>query len=260
MCLIVFAHQQHPAYRLVLAANRDEFYARPTAPAAFWEGEGVLAGRDLRGGGTWLGVTTTGRLAAVTNVRDPGRERPGARSRGELVAGFLRGELPPRAYLEALRPVADQYNGFNLLVGDASSLFHFSNREKVINRVPPGIFGLSNRLLDTPWPKVTRGKQALAERIEHDRVEPDTLLDVLYDPLPAPDEALPDTGVGLEWERRLSPLFIESPTYGTRSSSVLLMSCMGAVTFAERTYPTDGSPPVTRRFGFRLEPMPEQVC
>lgn len=236
MCLILFAYEEHPRYRLILAANRDEFYERPTAPAAFWEDDsGVLAGRDLRNGGTWLGITRTGRVAAVTNYRGPRDEhRPEAPSRGALVASFLRGREAPDAYLLRLALNADRYNGFNLLVGDVQRLCYFSNREHEVRRLEAGIYGLSNGLLDTPWPKVEAGRAALGHAIRRP-FGPDTLLDLLADTTTAPDEALPDTGVGPEWERVLSARFIESAAYGTRSSTVLLVGYDGEVTLVERT-------------------------
>lgn len=253
MCLILFAYEEHPRYRLVLAANRDEFYERPTAPAAFWEDDsGVLAGRDLRNGGTWLGVTRTGRFAAVTNYRGAEESRPDAPSRGALVASFLRGREAADAYLVRLAMNAERYNGFNLLVGDVDNLCYFSNRENEVRRLEPGVYGLSNHLLNTPWPKVEAGRAALRHTIARP-FEPDALLDLLADTTTAPDEALPDTGVGLEWERVLSPRFIETPAYGTRSSSVLLVDREGEVTFVERT-DAGGEPPSVETFRFRIEP------
>lgn len=256
MCFIVLSYRQHPRYRLVLATNRDEFYARPTAPAAFWdETPTLLAGRDLKGGGTWLGVTRAGQLAALTNVREPGRHLPDAPTRGALVADFLTGTLEPRAYLEAIRPEADRFNGFNLLLGDTQNLFYFGNRGAGIQVLEPGLYGLSNHLLDTPWPKITRGKAALAAALDADAVDLEQLFALLADTEQAPDEALPDTGVGLPWERMLSPIFIKSPTYGTRVSTIILVDYQGRVTFAERAHApeTNGEPPVKRRYAFEIE-------
>lgn len=253
MCLILFAYRRHPRYRLVLAANRDEFYGRPTAPAHVWEeAPDLLAGRDLKSGGTWLGVTEAGRFAAITNYREPGFHENDAPSRGALVAGFLRGDEAPRAYLERLVPVAERYNGFNLIAGDADALGYFSNRNGRVRMLTPGVYGLSNALLDTPWPKVERGKAFLQKHLEGEAVGEDALLDALNDPTQAPDKALPDTGIGQAWERTLSPLFIRSPDYGTRSSSVLLIGHDGAVTFAECTF-APGEPGKVRRFAFELE-------
>jgi uncharacterized protein with NRDE domain len=163
MCLIAFAYKTHPRYSLVVAANRDEFYRRPTAPVDFWpECPCVLAGRDLEQGGTWLGVSRDGRFAALTNYRDPAANRPDARSRGELVRDYLCGSMSPQEYLERVKASGGDYNGFNLLVGDAGGLWYYSNRTDVVAAVAPGVHGLSNHLLDTPWPKVAKAKAGLA--------------------------------------------------------------------------------------------------
>lgn len=238
MCLILFAYEVHPAYRLILAANRDEFYERPTAAAGFWpDAPEVLAGRDLLHGGTWLGVTRGGRFAAVTNYRDPAARLDGARSRGRLVADFLDGRESAAAYTRRLAARADDYNGFNLLAGDARELYYFSNRGGPSARLAPGVYGLSNALLDTPWPKVLRGKRALAELTEAgDALAPETVVEILLDRVRAADRELPDTGVGVEVERVLSPLFIVSPGYGTRCSTVVLAQRDGNLTFVERSF------------------------
>lgn len=238
MCLIVFAYRQHPRWRLVLAANRDEFFARPTAPMAHWQdAPDVLAGRDLTGGGTWLGMTRTGRFAAITNYRDPQDVRHDAPSRGLLVSDFLRGREPPGAYLERLVGEAHRYNGFSLLVGDGDDLFYFCNREKVARELKPGLYGLSNHLLDEPWPKVERAKRGLMSLLETDAFDANHLLALLADGDQAPDEALPDTGVSRDWERLLSPIFIASPAYGTRSSTALRTAYDGGVFVTEREHP-----------------------
>ena len=250
MCLILFAYRQHERYRLILAANRDEFYGRPTASAAFWgDAPDLLAGRDLKSGGTWLGVTRAGRFAAITNYREPDVRLEGAPSRGELVAGFLQSDDAPQAYLDRLAPSADRYNGFNLIVGDAEETGYFSNREGAVRMLGPGVYGLSNHLLDTPWPKVEQGKTLLEEHLSRDEIDAGALLVALNNPTQAPDAALPDTGVGLAWERALSPLFIQSPDYGTRASTVLLIRHDGEVTFAERTFQA-GEPGETKRYAF----------
>lgn len=250
MCLIVFSREQHPDYRLVLAANRDEFYERPTAPAAFWDdAPEVLAGRDLKAGGTWMGVTRAGRWAAITNYRDPSAHDPDAPSRGHLVADYLRTAAEPETYLSNLAPEADRYNGFNLLVGTVETAYYFSNREGTVREIGPGLYGLSNHLLDSAWPKVERGKRKLAGALERDEIRPEPLLDLLHDTARPVDERLPDTGIGLAGERVLSPLFIQSDNYGTRSSTVLLIAWDAQVTFVERTY-DNGEPAGTRRFSF----------
>lgn len=252
MCLILFAWRAHEAFPLILAANRDEFYERPAAPADFWEeSPDLLAGRDLKSGGTWLGVTRQGRVAAITNYRDPASLKPGAPSRGEVVSGFLRGREGSEAYLDGLAPVAGRYNGFSLLLGDLSGLFVYSNRGARL-AVEPGVHGISNHLIDSPWPKVVRGKAALAGLLgEAEGPSPEVLLDLLADRSRPPDRELPDTGVGLEWERILSSLFIESPSYGTRCSTAMIVGKTGEATFVERLF-QGGTPWMTSRFNFRI--------
>jgi uncharacterized protein with NRDE domain len=253
MCLLLLSYRQHPQYRLLAAANRDEFYERPTAPAAFWpKRPDVLAGRDLRSGGTWMGITRTGRFAALTNFRDPAHQIPGAPTRGALVSGFLTGDCPARRYMETVAAGADRYNGFNLLVADAEGLYSFGNRGNGIARLSPGIYGLSNRLLDTPWPKVVEAKEALvAQFTGEEPFDPETVFAVLADRSRAPDHRLPDTGMGIEWERILSSRFITSETYGTRSSTVLAVEKNGTVRFLERTF-TNGRKGQTRSFSFPI--------
>lgn len=241
MCIILLAYEAHPFYRLALAANRDEFYDRPTLQAAFWDdAPGVIGGRDLTGGGTWLGVNVRGRVAAVTNYRDPASKKTGAPSRGLLVSDFLRADdddETPHACLERLASRAAGYNDFNLIAGDRHEFYYFSNRAGEPTALAPGVHGLSNHLLDEPWPKVERGKQALAELLAHaDTLSTEAIFQILADRSMAADESLPDTGVGLDVERVLSPLFIASPVYGTRCSTVVLIDRNENVTFIERTF------------------------
>jgi uncharacterized protein with NRDE domain len=238
MCLILLAYGVHPEYRLVLAANRDEFYDRPTQPMAFWEDHpDILAGRDLKGGGTWLGITRSGRIAAITNYREPGGPKPGAPSRGHLVSDFLSGNSSSQAYLEAVSAIGQTYSGFNLIVGDASGLFYHSNRCPGIHRLESGWYGLSNHLLNTPWPKVEIGIALLKKAVlDTDSVNMGPIFQLLKNREVPPDGRLPDTGVGMEWERVLSPIFIQSPGYGTRSSSVMLIGRNGSVQVDEQTF------------------------
>lgn len=235
MCLLLFAYKQHPVYKLIVASNRDEFFQRPTAPLHFWEDHPmVLAGRDLVKRGTWMGVTKTGRFAALTNFRDPSENVTGKKSRGELVANALtcRGNI--QDYMKDLDKNKEQYPGYNLLAGDQNELFYYSNKGDVLTRVEPGIHGLSNHLLDTEWPKVVKGKQGLSKAIEHENMV-DRLFELLQDTDQPMDDLLPSTGVSLEWERILSPLFIKSKNYGTRSSTILLMSDK-EINYIERVY------------------------
>ncbi|MHA6261374.1 NRDE family protein [Sporosarcina sp. CAU 1771] len=238
MCLINFHFQEHPTYKLIVAANRDEFYERPTEPAHFWEDEpNLLAGRDLRQMGTWLGVTKQGRFAALTNYRDPAHMGVGKVSRGDIVRKYLEDDENTVDFLTSIHMSKEDYTGFNLLVGNADELYYYSNIQGEITEVTPGTHGLSNHLLDTPWPKVNKGKDALKEYVEsREKVEMDALFSILTDERIAEDSILPTTGVGIELERTLSPLFIKSPEYGTRSSSVLLVDHNNVFTFAERTY------------------------
>ncbi len=241
MCLIVLAWRVRPDLPLVVAANRDEWRDRPAREAHWWpDRPGILAGRDLQAGGTWMGLTRTGRFAAVTNFRDPSDRRPAARSRGTLVAEFLAGREPPDEYLEGLAARAREYNGFNLILGDRGALYYFGSREGTVRAIEPGIHGLSNHMLDEPWPKVIRGREAMAGAI----AEPDpapTLFALLSDTTGVPDERLPDTGVGLEWERRLAPALITGADYGTRASTVLTVSAAGHGFFEERSRAPDGA-------------------
>lgn len=255
MCLILFAQDAHPEYPFVFAGNRDEFYDRPTAAAAFWDDvPHVLAGRDRTAGGTWVGVTRRGHWAVVTNVRDQRPRREEAPSRGHLVADYLKEEPSPGAYLRALEPRAEDFNGFNVLVGTPEKTVYFSNRDGPPRSVPPGVHGMSNAQLDDPWPKVERGTARMEAVLEGD-VEPEGLLSILDDREPAPDEALPDTGVGLETERMLSPPFIDGESYGTRSSTVILMHRSGTITFVERIF-VRGTPAETNFFTFEIEDAP----
>lgn len=258
MCLILVAYDCHPRYRLILAANRDEFHQRPTAPAHFWnDAHQVLAGRDLQGGGTWMGVTRQGRLAAVTNFRDPSSLREGAPSRGALVIDFLLETCSGKAYLAALEKRANAYNGFNLVVWDGSDLCWYANRGTGIETMPPGIHGISNALLDTDWPKVELGMRRMKRWIDAAE-DPDLEagFEMLADRTPASDHRLPNTGVGLAWERLLSPMFITSPHYGTRASTLVLMDRAGGIRLAERNFGPDGNPAgpnATRVFSFSVD-------
>ena len=237
MCLILFAYQFHPQFRLVLAANRDEYLIRKTASLSFWQdAPHVLAGRDLDKGGTWLGVTRNGRFAAVTNYRDPNIRQKDGPSRGHLVSEYLRGGSSPLLYLNELKMTADRYNGFNLLVGNRESLYYFSNRENIVKVLEPGVYGLSNHLLDTPWPKVERGKKRLEMHLDNDAIDPNRILDILSDRQRPDDEELPYTGVSLDWERMLSPIFIAGDDYGTRSSTVLLIGNGTGISMTEKGY------------------------
>ncbi len=244
MCLILWACDCHPRYRLILAANRDEFYQRPTSPAAYWpEGGGMIAGRDLTAGGTWLAVGRNGRMAAITNYRDPAAQNPTARSRGQLVSGFVSGTRSPEDYLADVGRDSGAFNGFNLIVAEGGRMWYLGSRQGQARPLAAGVYGLSNHLLDTAWPKVAGGKADLARRIRDDRPSPEALRALLADRRIPDDALLPDTGVGRDWERLLAPRFIVSPNYGTRSSTVLLVTREGRMTFCEWTYVPGADPP-----------------
>jgi len=246
MCLLVIAWQAHPRYRLIVAANRDEYHERPAAPLGRWsEPPGILAGRDLRAGGTWLGLDAARRFGVVTNFRELQAARPAAPSRGTLVPGFLSGAAGAADFFGALEPQADRYAGFNLLLADAGSLWYGSNRAAPFARaLPPGVYGLSNELLDTPWPKLTRVKGRFQAWLREPQGSAAGLFALLADPLPAlASEAPPPAPGGLprEWERILSAPFVLHPTYGTRCSTVLLLEAAGALYLAERRFDAAGA-------------------
>lgn len=263
MCLILLAYRQHTDYRLVLTANRDEFYERPTAALHFWEDYPlVLAGRDLEQLGTWMGITRSGRFAAITNYREAIAPIANTPSRGNLVADFLTGTASPERYLQNILLKADQYSGFNLILGDAQTLYYFGNRDGCIRMLEPGLYGLSNRLLDTDWPKVRAGKTQLAAALQSNdgdpsRIDFQPLMALLQNQESVPDHQLPQTGVGIEKERMLAPAFITSPDYGTRSSSILLISQNNQVYFREISWAPGRSIPhqmEDRHFSFIIKP------
>jgi uncharacterized protein with NRDE domain len=253
MCLIILSYKVHDRYPLILAANRDEFYERPSAPVSLWEDAlGVIAGKDLQRGGTWLGIRKTGNLAMLTNYREPtpfGRNAP---SRGWLVKDFLVGNDDPESYIETMTAKKDQYNGFSMIIGDMNRLFYFSNRGGMCE-LSPGLYGLSNRVLDTPWPKTERGKKAIESLLaSKDDPLPEEIFAILKDRSKPEDSELPDTGVGLEWERILSSIFITSPIYGTRSSSVIMIDRKNHCMFIERVFNAHPEPWMEAKFDFRL--------
>jgi uncharacterized protein with NRDE domain len=261
MCLIAFDWQpSDDKHRLALIANRDEFFERPTAPLHWWN-EDFLAGKDLREGGTWMGLTRSGRFAALTNYRGPQEKQTGLQSRGHLVANFLRSPASLSDALHELERTQQAYNGFNLICGDIKSgeLWWLSNRSEngKASRIAPGLHGLSNALLDTPWPKVARAKAALQTALAEAQTSEaltEKLLATLNDAQPARDEELPSTGVSLEWERSLSSVFIapraDPASYGTRSSSVLLVT-HDEVHWVEQTHAENGVESATQTFSLQ---------
>jgi len=253
MCLLVLAWNVHPRYRLVVAANRDEFHDRPAAPLAWWQYlPGVLAGRDLQGGGTWMGVSRSGRFGVLTNYRDlEPAPAPDAPSRGELVAQFLTAVTAPGSWLEELRPRATRYAGFNLLVGAGDELHYLTNRNDLLPRpLPPGIYGLSNHLLDSPWPKLVRARERLREQVAADRLDADSLFALLADRTPAETGAVPTTGLPPDWERALSAPFVVHGRYGTRCSTIALVERAGRVSMFERRFDATGTQTGASRMQF----------
>jgi|AntRauTorckE6833_2_1112554.scaffolds.fasta_scaffold12371_2 uncharacterized protein with NRDE domain len=239
MCLITFAYQSHPKYTLILAGNRDEFYARPTREAQFWGAEGepdILAGKDLKAGGTWLGINQDGRWGALTNYRDFNIQKQDPPSRGELVLDYLKSNNDGEIYLQKLLPTADHYNGFNLLLGDENGLYHMLNQEQEIQTIKPGIHGLSNASLNTPWLKVKKAKERLKEIINQPEIKKEDLFNLLLDEDKAPDGTLPATGLSGEMEKAVSSIFIKTENYGSRCSTLLLIDKEGNIDFTERRF------------------------
>jgi len=236
MCLIFTAINYHPVYKLIVAANRDEFYNRKTAVANYWtDYPHVLGGRDLQAGGTWMGMTKSGKISMLTNYRDPLNIMANAPSRGHLVADYLEQDLGPGSYLKEIQSKGRQYNGFNLILGTIDQLSYLSNYKDGITNLDHGLYGLSNHLLDTPWPKVVRGKKKLAPLLGKSDLTTEELMEFLYDDTIATQD-LPDTGIGTERERALSSMFIKTPNYGSRCSTVILVDKENRVQFSERVY------------------------
>lgn len=252
MCLILFAFRASTEYPLVIAGNRDEAYQRPASTAGFWSDfPHVYGGRDLEMGGAWMGITLAGRFAAVTNYRDGAPKGVAPRSRGDLVGGYLTGMQPAQPYLQTVAGRQSEYAGFSTLAGDLDALWYLSNYGEGVQAVAPGVHGLSNHLLDTPWPKVANGRRELTALLHGGQVSAGALFDMLADRSVAPPAALPDTGVGVRREKQLGPKFIAvDDRYGTRASTVVIVRRDGEVTYAERSFGGRGTfrGEVTRRF------------
>ena len=256
MCLVLLAYRLSPDWPLLLAANRDEYYERPTAAASFWEEHpAVLGGRDLQKHGTWLGVTRAGRFAAVTNFRQGLAQKKNAPSRGTLVSGFLAGTQTPQDYLHCVQQHASQYDGFNLIAGNINEIYYCSNRGRKVEKLAPGLYGLSNHLLDTPWPKVERGKKQLVQLFSASQpASVEALFAILADHYVPADSELPNTGIGLERERQLSAAFTASADYGTRSSTLLFIHSSNRVELIERSFKRAGVEGGTVRHEFMIDP------
>ena len=235
MCLIVFAHHAHPKYPFILLANRDEYYERPTLEMGFWEEEpDLIGGRDLRAGGTWLAMNRSGAFAAVTNVR-ASILQPNAKSRGHLPIDFLKSSQTSEAFMRKLSTQAITYNGFNFLTRKGDALFHFNNQLEIVNQVPAGIHGLCNASLNTSWPKLDHLKRRFKASIDK-KFDKEALLDLMLDKQLAEEEWLPETGITREMERALSSIFIDLPTYGTRSTTLITIDNHGVADLTEITH------------------------
>lgn len=259
MCLLVLAWKSHPRYRLVLAGNRDEFHDRAAAPLNWWQDDPrILGGRDLKAGGAWLGVARSGRFGVVTNYRDLQAPVEGAPSRGNLIPRFLTGATSPKEFLDDLRGAALRYSGFNLLVGGTRALYYFSNRgPKAPKALAPGVYGLSNHLLNTPWPKLARTQECFAKLLAEPDLAADDLFAMLADREQAPIDNLPSTGLPADWERVVSSPFIVNERYGTRCSSLLLVERNGRTVLHERRFDFAGVQSGTTRFEFASAEVPE---
>jgi len=247
MCLILFRYNDHSDYRLILAANRDEYYHREAEPLHRWD-SGIFAGRDVKSDGTWMGITKSGRFAALTNYRNRVDFRDDKKSRGSLVTDFLTKDISQKEYARHLKETASLYNGYNLIFGDMKNLCWFTNKKVSSETISSGTYGLSNAFLDIGWTKVLKGKKELIGATNR-AFNTEGLMKILSNSETAPDKELPSTGVSLEFERMLSPIFIKSEKYGTRCSSVLTVTKDGKTEFTERTFSDERSPAdVTYRF------------
>ena len=258
MCLLVLAWKHHPRYRLILAGNRDEFHDRAAAPLNWWQDDPrILGGRDLKAMGPWLGVARSGRFGVVTNYRDLQAPVEGAPSRGQLTPRYLTGATSPKEFLDDLRGAAPRYSGFNLLVGGTRALYYFSNRGPAPTALAPGVYGLSNHLLDTPWPKLARTRERFNALLVQPEIAPEDLFTMLGDREQAPTAHLPSTGLPEDWERVVSAPFIVNERYGTRCSSVLLVERTGRTILQERRFDAAGIQSGNSRFEFTSAEVPE---
>ncbi|MCI4670562.1 MAG: NRDE family protein [Bacteroidia bacterium] len=237
MCLVSIAFKVHPDYPLLLVGNRDEFYERPTQRAHWWENHpNIFAGKDLKAGGTWMGINQEGQFAVLTNFRMGREQLPNARSRGELVSDYLLNSPDPVGYMEELKAKAANYNLFNLIVGNQDQMVYYSNAgDKPLKIMGQGVYGLSNSFLDVPWPKVKKARMGMTKSLQNSNFIPRDLFSILTDKTVAADEELPDTQIPYEWEKRLSAMFIELPNYGTRVTTLIAMDKSGKLSMEERS-------------------------
>lgn len=254
MCLIIFAYKTIPGYELIFASNRDEFYNRPTEQAKFWEEDcNILAGKDLKQGGTWMGISKTGKFAALTNFRDKSLDKKNPKSRGFLVKDFIAGTGTSENYKSALKDELENYSGFNLLTYDRSNFIYINNKNCEVEKLSPGFYGLSNGLLDENWFKVEKSKTAFQKIVNVNPEDQRAVFNLLKDNEKAPDQRLPDTGIGKLIEKQVSSIFIKTPIYGTRCSTFLSIRDNGEVRFVEEThYPKNLEKPIVD-FNFSLK-------
>ena len=251
MCLCFFSYKQHPEFELILIQNRDEFYLRPTEQAKFWGTlPDVLGGKDLKNGGMWLGMNRLGRIALVSNYRDPSLKKENANSRGILVRDYLFSCVSTKLYLERVLDELEKYNEFNLIAGDTENLFYLSSRLKKVQRIAPGFYGLSNHLLNTPWPKLSKGKSRLEKIISKEVFEHEQLFEIMHDNKKFPDDSLPSTGIDSKFEKELSSIFINTHKYGTRATTLVMIKRTGEVIFIEKSFGSSGEKIGEKQFQF----------
>ncbi len=254
MCFIVFNYKQHSRYKLIFCANRDEFYNRETVAMHFWpENDSVLAGKDVQGGGTWLGITKTGKLAALTNFREQSAVSSTKPSRGQIVKMFLEQGCETKEFIDYLKKSKNFYEGYNLIFGTIDKLYYFSNRSNGVLPISPGLYGLSNSTLDTPWPKINRGKSLLKKTISNPNFSSKDLFNILSDSQKAHDDTLPDTGISPVYEKELSPIFVNMEHYGTRSSTVILVDYDYNANVYEQRYDNKGKVKGNSQFCFKIK-------
>lgn len=254
MCLIAFSYKNHPEYPFILATNRDEFYGRPTQPAHVWNtSPKILAGKDEKAGGTWLGISENGRFAALTNYRQMDDIKEDTTSRGIIVKDFLLSDVNPRKYLAELQKKGEHFNGFNLIAGFFDDLYYISNKKEGVYKIKPGVHTVSNAFLNTPWPKTEQASKSFRKIIDEKKPDEEKLFSVLLNDKRYPIEELPNTGLPEETEKAVSSIFIKTENYGTRSSTILTVDKENRVHFAERSYfPGSNEPRKTARFDFEV--------
>ncbi len=254
MCLLLISYKSHPEFKLIVAANRDEFYNRPALKAGYWqEDNNILAGKDLLGGGTWLGITKQGKFAAITNYRDMSDIKPDAPTRGDLTLKFLSENISAEEYGKKISENASDYNGYNLIFGNIEDMFYYSNKSLKLLKLTPGIYGLSNHLLDTPWPKVKKSKLSFSEVLNSGDVTPNDIFKILSDSSIPADDSLPNTGLSPEIERAVSPVFVQTPLYGTRCSTVIFWNNNDEISFVEKSLTSEDKQWITSSYNFKIK-------